>query len=309
MKIVSFLPSATEIIFALGLEKELLAVTFECDYPAGASVKPVIVRPFINMSGLSQNQIDQTVREQQKSGNGLYRIDENLLKAIEPDIILTQNLCQVCAPSEKDLITVSKNLPSRPQIIDLSPSCLEDIFENILRIGRICLRQEQAQNLVRHLQERIKKICRERMQLKVIPRVLFLEWLYPLFSGGHWIPDMIEIAGAQDIFAKAGEKSRQIDWQDALAAEPEIILLSPCGMNLEKCAADAKLLLQYKDLDRTPAYQNERIYALDANAYFARPGPRVVDGIEILAKIFHPDIFETIETPPESFRRLFLGGL
>jgi iron complex transport system substrate-binding protein len=307
MKIVSFLPSATEIVFALGLDKELFAVTFKCDYPPEARQKSVIVRPAVDMAGMTQNEIDQTVREQQNSGNSIYRIDEEALHAIQPDIILTQNLCQVCAPSEKDLMSVCQNLASRPQIIDLSPSGLEDIFDDIQRIGDKCLRPEAAQDLIRHLQERVKKICREREQMQIIPRVLFLEWLDPLFSGGHWVPEMIEMAGGRDIFAKAGEKSRQIKWQDALDFKPEIILLSPCGMNLEKCVSDSKLLLQYPHLDQTPAFQNAQIYAVDANAYFARPGPRVVSGIEILAKIFHPEIFEDLETPADSSSRLFLN--
>lgn len=306
MKIVSFLPSATEIIFALGLENELFAVTFECDYPPGARQKPVIVRPAVEMSSMSQNQIDQIVREQQKSGDGIYRIDEVLLKKIQPDIILTQNLCQVCAPSENDLASVCKSLSPSPKIINLSPAGLEDIFENILRIGYKCMRQERSQNLVHQLEERVKKICRERQQMGKIPRVAFLEWLDPIFSAGHWIPEMIEIAGGQIIFAEYGQKSKRMDWKNVLDFSPEIIILSPCGMNLQKCISEANILLQYKNLNQTPAYQNGQIYAVNANAYFARPGPRVIEGLEILAKIFHPDIFQDLETPVDGSSRLFL---
>ncbi|VAX29852.1 ABC transporter, substrate-binding protein (cluster 8, B12/iron complex) [hydrothermal vent metagenome] len=292
MKIVSFLPSATEMLYTLGLEDQLVGITHECDFPVAAAEKPVVVRNVIDMTNFTQEEIDQTVKTVMHEGKSLYAVDELLLKQIAPDLILTQDLCQVCAPSGNEVSRVLEHLPKKPQIEWLTPTCLNDIFENFLQIGRATGKENAALEIVKTLKKRVAEIRTKVSQVKSRPRVFFMEWLSPPYCGGHWVGEMIDIAGGDDSLAKKGADSVRVPWESILAAEPEILILSPCGFDLEKTLQEAHLLKEYPHWETLPAVKNGRVYAVDANSYFARPGPRVVDGIELLAHLFHPEVFE-----------------
>lgn len=291
MKIVSFLPSATEMLYALGLEDQLSGVTHECDFPAAARDKTVVVRNTMDMTTLTQQEIDQTVKKAVYEGKSLYAVDEVLLKSIAPDLILTQDLCQVCAPSGNEVSRLLQHLPKKPEIVWLTPSCLDDIFENLLHVGRATGREAAATEYVTALKNRVNRIRKQVSSLKSHPRVFFMEWLSPPYCGGHWVGEMIDIAGGLDPLAKKGMDSVRMPWESIVAYAPEILILAPCGLDLEKTLAQAHLLKECPGWERLPAVQNGRVYAVDANSYFARPGPRVVDGIALLAHLFHPEMF------------------
>ncbi len=306
MKIVSFLPSATEMVYALGLEAQLVGVTHECDYPPPAAEQPVVVRNAIDFEGLSQAQIDDAVREAVHAGRSLYAVDEALLHNIAPDVILTQDLCQVCAPSGNEVSRVLQHLSKPPEVVYLTPKCLADIFENLRQVGRATGCEAAAREIVTALEQRVAHVKTKAARLTKYPRVFFMEWLSPPYCGGHWVGEMIEIAGGIDPLAKKGADSLRVPWGEVVAAAPEMLILSPCGFDLEKTIAQAHLIKTYPGWETLPAVKKGHVYAVDANSYFARPGPRVVEGIELLAHLFHPEVFGW-DGPEAAFRRLDLG--
>jgi len=303
MKIVSFLPSATEIVYALGLEDQLVGVTHECDYPTGARDKPVAVRSALDMATLGQEAIDLHVREALHAGKSLYAVDEAFMKSAEPDLILTQDLCQVCAPSGNEITTLLKSLHKKPEILWLTPTCIADIFDNIQSVGDATNKASEADALVDKLRERIATIKNRVQRIRSCPRVFFMEWLSPPYCGGHWVGEMIDLAGGLDGFAKKGGDSIRIPWEAIAAYAPEMLILSPCGFDLAQVIEQAKELTTHPGWKNIPAVQKGHVFAVDANSYFARPGPRVVDGIELLAHLFHPEEFEWTG-PKDAYRVL-----
>ncbi|MEK6683102.1 MAG: cobalamin-binding protein [Nitrospirota bacterium] len=308
MKIVSFLPSATEMVFALGLGDRLVGVTHECDYPEGAKTKPVVVRSAIETKGLNPRQIDEAVSRMLKAGQSLYTVDETLLKELAPDLILTQDLCQVCAPSGNEIGRVLNFLPKPPQIVYLTPTCLEEIFDNIRQVGEATSRTAEAIELVQGLQRRVQAVADQARPLSTRPRVFCMEWLSPPYNAGHWMPELVELAGGQDKLARKGRDSVRISWERILDYAPEVFILCPCGFHLEEAVRQARLLTRYPDWRRLPAIQNGRVYAVDASSYFARPGPRIVDGLELMAAMIHPEAFSW-SGPATAFRSLTLEEL
>jgi len=305
MKIVSFLPSATEMIYALGLEAQLAGVTHECDYPAAVSDLPIVVKNAIDMSGFTQEEIDQTVKKVIHEGKSLYVVDEQLLKDIAPDLIFTQDLCQVCAPSGNEISLLLQHLSKTPRIEWLAPTCLNDIFDNLLQVGRSTEKENVAIDVVKLLKNRVAEVKKKVSKIKTRPRVFFMEWLSPAYCAGHWMGEMLELAGGVDPLAKKGENSVRVSWEEIQNASPEILILSPCGFDLEKTVTQAHLITQYPEWEKLPAVKNGHVYAVDANSYFARPGPRVVEGIELLAHFFHPEVFDW-QGPEEVYCRLDL---
>jgi iron complex transport system substrate-binding protein len=291
MRIVSFLPSATEMVHALGLGDQLVGVTHECDYPPEVRNKPVVVRSAIETKGLPPQQIDEAVSRALRAGQSLYTVDENLLSELAPDLILTQDLCQVCAPSGNEIGRVLKFLPRSPHILWMTPKCLQDIFENIRQLGEATGRTGAAAELVSRLQERVAAISRKTALLGSRPRVFCMEWLSPPYNAGHWMAELVDLAGGMDGLARKGQDSVRVAWERILEYAPEVLIISPCGFNLQETVRQASLLTTYPDWEKLPAVQNSRVYAVDANSYFARPGPRVVDGIELLAHLIHPERF------------------
>ena len=279
-RIVSFLPAGTEMVHALGAGRELVGRSHECDYPSSVIELPVVSRPTLELDDVSPDEIDRAISDHIGSGDTLYRIDEVLLRDLKPDVILTQNLCRVCAPSGDELTRAVRKFELRPEVLFLTPRNITEIVDNILAVGGAIGRSREAESLVRDHEERLAAV-RAAVSGAPMRRVVFLEWTEPLFCGGHWVPEMISLAGGVDPLGRPGEDSVRMDWDDVVRVHPEMIIVSPCGYRLERAAELARQIPQISDAE---------VYAVDANAYFARPGPRVAEGVELLAHLFHPDL-------------------
>lgn len=280
-RIVSFLPAATEIAYAVGAGGDIVGRSHECDYPADVLKLPVVSRPSLPIATMTQSEIDASVSSQLSSGASLYEIDETLLRDLAPDIVFTQDLCQVCAPSGTELTRALRELPSRPEVLWLTPRTIEEIEQNILDIGRATDHMLEAESLIADNRERIARVV-EAVADAPVRRVAFLEWTDPFFSPGHWVPEMITLAGGADPLGQTGGESQRISWDSVAAGSPEIVIVAPCGYGLAQSTDAARALA-------IPG--GARVIAVDANAYFARPGPRVAEGIELLAHLFHPESF------------------
>ena len=289
LQIVSFLPSATEMACALGLADQLVGITHECDYPPEISGKPVVVRNALPIETMSQPQVDAAVAQRMRDGLSLYEVDEKLLQELAPDLILTQNLCQVCAPSGNEVSQALSLLPKRPQILWLTPKSLEEIFANVRELGEATGRAKEAEELIAAGRARLERTAAVTRDLSHRPRVFCMEWLDPVYCSGHWVPEMVTIAGGVDALAREGEDSVRIPWDDVVQWAPEVLIVTPCGFNLEKVIEQTQQLQSYPGWSDLPAVREGRVYAVDANSYFARPGPRVVDGTELLAHLIHPE--------------------
>jgi len=289
MRIVSLLPSATEILFALGFDKEIVGVSHECDFPARAKTKSVVIRSRIPHD-LSPVEIDQMVREMTHRGESLYGVDADLLEDLAPDLIITQDLCHVCAASPDDLATALARFAKRPQVLCLSPQDLGDVWRDILWVGEETGRRAQAMSLVEAIGRRMGEVELSLQASKGTPRVALLEWLQPFYVGGHWVTEMIEHAGGVDAMGKRKIPSHRITVEDVSEAAPDVILAAPCGYTKEQ-ASEEYLSLAFGDAwQEIPAVKSGRVYAFDANSYISRPGPRLVTGIAAIAKAIHPNI-------------------
>jgi iron complex transport system substrate-binding protein len=284
MRICSFLPSATEILFALGLGDSVMGVTFECDHPPEARGKPVVVCSNL-AQGLSEREIDRQVKMISGAGQSLYRLDVAKLREIGPDLIVTQDLCHVCAASPADLGAVLAQLPAVPEVIALSPRTLADVWGDILRVGQATGREREASRIVRGIEDRIHAIQEARREGDP-PRVLCLEWLDPPFVAGHWVPEMVALAGGIDVLGRAGEPGYEVDWPAAIASAPEVVLVMPCGYHKPEVEEELRKILFPARWQSMPAVRNGRVFAVDASAYFSRPGPRLVEGIAVMADVF-----------------------
>ncbi len=291
MRIVSFLPAATEICYALGLGGELVGVSPECDYPSAVKEVPVVSRALVDSDGKTSAETSQGVGEALAEGGALYEVDREKLEEAAPDVILTQGLCEVCAPSVADVRAIATRLTKKPRVVSLDPHTLKDVLENIEAVGKACGSPVAARSVVEDLRERIERVAFLTARVHERPKTACIEWLEPLFMAGHWVPELVEFAGGIDAVAKRGERSRRIEPKDLVLAAPEVAVLMPCGFHLERTRAEAPALTTkpwWKDL---PAARANRVWLADGSAYFSRPGPRIVDGLEILAHILHPEIF------------------
>ncbi len=283
MRIASLVPSATEMLFALGLGDSVAAVTHECDWPDEATRRPRLTRSVIG-EGLPPAEIDAAVREVTGEGRALYELDEPALASLDVDLIVTQALCAVCAVSYDDVRAVARRLPSRPDVISLDPERLEEVLDDAIRLGDAAGVRERAAALRAGLERRLAAV---RASVAAAPRsrVLALEWLDPPFVGGHWVPEMIEAAGGADAVARAGERSRTATWEELAAAAPDVVVAMPCGLYVDEALQQA---VTYGD--RLASLGAERVFAVDAAASFSRPGPRLVDGVELLGHLLHPEL-------------------
>lgn len=296
MKIWSLLPSATEMLFALGLGDEVTGVTHECDYPAEVNSKPRVTVSHID-SSRSGFEIDRQVTERFRDGLQLYGIDEERLKAEPPDLIITQDLCPVCAVSPSDFTEHMDATGCLAEVVTLNPTHFWDIVSDFLDVGMAAGRHMEAEDMVDRFQARVWQAQKAVDGTERRPRVLCVEWLDPPMPGGHWVPKMVEFAGGDNAPLTDGEPSRKVPWEEMRQLEPEIIVLMPCGFGPERAAREADGLWELKGWSGLPAVRKGHVYAVDGNAFFSRPGPRVVDGIETLAHIFHPDLFRTSPAP------------
>jgi len=295
MRIVSLLPSATEILFALGLEREIVGVSHECDFPPQAKTKRVVIHSRLP-HGASPAEIDRLVSEYVHRGESLYAVDAEALEALAPDLIVTQDLCHVCAASPDDLATALTRFERRPEVLCLNPQDLGDVWRDILWVGEESRRGSQAEALVKEIGARVGALEKQLPQTEKRPRVAFLEWLQPFYVGGHWVPEMIQVAGGEDVLGKVRTPSSRVPLQDIVEAEPEILLIAPCGYGAQQARKEYLSMELAEQWNAMPAVRNGRVYALEANGYFSRSGPRLVTGIEALAKLFHP----AIEVPREA---------
>ena len=274
MRIASLLPGATEIAYALGLGDQIVGVTHECDYPHDAKQKRVVVRSGIDSTCMSGLEIDRKVAELLQAGKGLYTIDEQAFIAAAPDIILTQGLCDVCALDYNDVVEASQLLPHARKIISLNPHSFTDILEDILRVGAATNRETDAEALVRDLRRRIDHVGHREPDYR--PRVVCLEWFEPLYVAGHWVPEMVALAGGHDVLGRIGEPSFKVVWSRVLDAKPDVILLMPCGFDVRRTLKESTPLQRLEGWKDLPALKSGNVFALNGNAYFSRPGPRLV---------------------------------
>lgn len=303
MRIVSLLPSATEMLFAIGAGDEVVGTTFECDYPAAARERPRVVSSHMP-EGLAPAEIDALVRATGAEGRSLYFADFELLARLEPELIVLQDLCHVCAIDSPTLARDLSRLPSRPRVISLNASSLEGVFCEMEMLAEAVGHSPEAKATVARLRDRVRAVRESVASGAARPRVLCLEWLDPLFQGGHWVPEMVEIAGGQAVLATSAEKSVRITWDQVAESQPEIVVVMPCGYHL------ADTIAQFRELERgypaswreLPAVRQGQVYAVDGSAYFSRPGPRLVDGLEILRAVVSGTGWERL--PVESVMRL-----
>ena len=289
MRIVSLLPSATEILFALGLDREIVGVSHECDFPLRARTKLVVIHSRLPRDA-SPAEIDRLASEYVHRGETLYAVDSEVLESLAPDLIITQDLCHVCAASPDDLATALARFERRPEVLCLNPQDLGDVWRDILWVGEEACRGPQAEALVKQIGARLGALEQQLPQSVDRPRVAFLEWLQPFYVGGHWVPEMIHRAGGEDVFGRARTPSFRIAIEDVINAAPEILLIAPCGYNAGQARDEYKSMSFPEPWHAIPAVRNGRVYALEANSCFSRPGPRLITGIEALAKLFHPAI-------------------
>lgn len=303
LRLISFLPAATEMVYALGLGGQLVGITHECDFPAEAKRKPVVVKPALPLERMTLNEIDVTVAQRIGSGQSLYEVDERRLAELAPTHILTQELCHVCAPSGNEITRALAALPVKPEIVWLTPHSIEDIFGNLRELGKVTGQSARADRLITVARLRLQKIAAQAKKAAQRPRVFCLEWIDPYYCSGHWVPEMVELAGGQDALGRKGKDSVRTSWEQIKEWSPEVLIISPCGFDTEKAIAQAKQLLQQPGWEELPAVRDGRVYAVDANAYFARPGPRMVDGVELLAHLIHPELFDW-DGPAQAFQKI-----
>jgi iron complex transport system substrate-binding protein len=301
MKIVSLLPSATEIVYALGLESALVGVTEECDWPPEARTKRIVSRSSVPIAGSSPAEIDDVVATTVATGYPLYRIDDYAIRSIRPDVILAQDLCRVCAVPSGQINEALARLGCSAEVVSLDPGTLDDVIDGIDDVGRAAGREAEAEVVTDRLRARAHKIAERTAALRPVP-TLALEWPDPPFSGGHWIPEMVRLAGGRDVLGREGEPSRRVSWDAIADAAPEVIVYMPCGFGLEDAAAQAGELFRTEAFASTPAAQEGHVFAVDASSYMSRPGPRLVDGLEILAWALHPDTWP--HQPADRVRRV-----
>jgi iron complex transport system substrate-binding protein len=302
MRILSLLPSATEIVYALGLGDNLVGVSHECDYPAEARTKPIVSRSNLSTALLSQ-EVHSVVSEHHHSSHSLYSIDAQLLKQIDPDVILTQELCTVCAIPVAQVREAAKILAGPRCVVSLEPNNLRQILGNISAVAEVTGREMEAGALVAELESRITRVASTTSSAIEHPRVFCMEWMDPVMAGGHWIPEMIRLGGGTDGLGHDGQPSTAIGWEQVVEFAPQILVMMPCGYKIPRSVREIDLMASKRGWYDLPAVRAGQVYIVDSPAFFSRPGPRVVTGLEILAQIIHPELLSGL-IPPESSVKL-----
>ncbi len=284
---MSLLPSATETLFALGFHDEIVGVSHECDFPPEAATKTRVVTSRIPKD-IPPAEIDRIVREHVERGESIYAVDKDLLEELKPDLIVTQDLCHVCAATPEELGAALAEMSVRPKVLSLDPLDLGDVWRDILWIGEVTGRRKRAQKFVEQIGAHLAQIAVDAASFRVRAKAVVLEWLDPLYVGGHWVPDMVSAAGGVDVIGKAKKPSRRVTMQEIIAAAPEVLFIAPCGYDAEKARKEYSSMMWPREWQMVPAVRDGRVFALDANAYVSRPAGRLVTGIEAMAKCMHP---------------------
>jgi iron complex transport system substrate-binding protein len=290
-RIVSLLPAATEIAAALGLMDQVIGVSHECDFPNEANQRPRVTHCPVHNSGMTSREVDESVRRALRENGSIYTIDEPLLCKLRPDVILSQKLCNVCAVGYGTVARLAETLPGPPTVVNLEPSSVSDIFDDIQSVAKVCDVPGRADKLLSELSDRIEVVQRRANRIRRRPRCFLMEWVDPPFCSGHWGPELVEIAGGYDALGRKHQPSLQIEWHEVIDTRPDVIVLALCGYNIDRARRDYEILRGFPEFDSLPAARRGEIYLVDASAYFARPGPRIVDSVEILAGILHPREF------------------
>jgi len=300
-RIVSFLPSATELIYELGAGDKIFGVTHECLYPDDAKSKPRVINSVFNPNAMTSKQIDDKIVELMRNGNDIYVLDEKNLIAANPDLIISQEICEVCSAYTNQVNSALNILDNKPDVQILNPQNLQQIIDSISDIAKKIGKEEKGKELTSSLKKRIEYI--KNQQFRHHPRVLCIEWIEPFFTSGHWIPEMVEIAGAKNEISKTGEQSRRLSFDEIKKSNPEIIIVMPCGFNVNRTISEYNTNLQNNsEWNNLDAVKENKVYVVDANSYFSKSSIRTISGLEILAKIVHPEIFTDLIIPENSFR-------
>jgi len=305
-RIVSFLPSATELLYEFGVQDDLYGVTHECKYPKEAISKPHVINSVINSDELSSKEIDTMTCQLLNDGEDIFVLNEKNLKNANPDLIISQETCEVCAAYTNQVNKAVQVLQKKPILFSMDPHNMDEIINSVIEIGKIIDKKEKAKVISDSLSKRIKNI-REKQNKKNI-KVLAIEWIEPFFTAGHWVPEMIEIAGGINMISKTGEHSRRLDMDEIIKSNPDIIILMPCGFDTQRTIKEYEKFLKNKEeWKNLEAVKKNQIFAVDANSFFSKPSIRTIEGIEILAKIIQPEIFENLRVSDRSFVRIGNG--
>ena len=302
-RIVSFFPSATELLYELGVGDKVFGVTHECLYPEDAKSKPRIISSVFDPNTMSSREIDDKIVELMREGKEIYKLDEEKLRLANPDLIISQDTCEVCSAYTSHVTKALNVLDNKPEIYPLNPHDIKGILDSIKNVSKKIGMEEKGNEIIRSLKKRIDYIKSKNFESK--PRVLALEWLDPFFTSGHWVPEMIEIAGGKNQISSKGEQSRRMKFEEIKDCDPDLIVLMPCGFDTNRTILEYKKILQNNpEWNNLRAVQQQNIFAVDANSFFSKPSLRTITGIEILAKIIHPDIFENEKKLKESFKQI-----
>ena len=302
-RIVSFLPSATELLYEFGVDDKLFGVTHECKYPEGAKLKPQVISSVINSDDLSSNEINTITCTLLNEGKNIFELNkENLIDA-NPDLIISQETCEVCAAYTNQVKSALEILPNKPELYSMDPHNLKEIIQSVTKLGQILNKEKKSVEIVNSLERRIQHI--QNSEKKSIPKVLAIEWIEPFFTAGHWIPQMIEFAGGINLISKTGEHSRRMDMDEVVNSKPDIIIFMPCGFDTDRTVQEYESILHNNPAwNSLQAVKNNQIYAVDANSFFSKPSIRTIDGLEILAKIIQPEKFKDLIVPDNSFSKI-----
>lgn len=302
LKIVSFLPSATETLYELGLGRQIVGVTHECKYPSAARKKPRVIHPSFDSDKMTGKEIDSKIGELVHSGGDIYIVDEKVLKEANPELIVAQGLCEVCSPFTKEIARAVKVLGGRPDVLVLDPHDLDDVLVSIMDVAEKVGKTREGRRLVSSLQKRIDTV--RAMKIQDRPKVICLEWIDPPFTAGHWVPQMVEYAGGINGLSRVGEQSRRMEFEEIAKFDPDIIVLMPCGFGVRRTLEEMKVLERNEEWKSLRAVNQKRVFVVDSGSYFSKPSPRTVVGLEILAKIIHPKASKKIRVPRGSYRKI-----
>ncbi|HSF66598.1 MAG TPA: cobalamin-binding protein [Nitrospiraceae bacterium] len=295
MRICSLLPGATEVIALLGLSDKLVGISHECDYPPSVKSVPIMVEPMIPSHGLASADIDRRVSRLVESGQRLYRLKDRQLQEAQPDLILSQDLCHVCAITPDQLHEAVRSMPRQPAVLTLNPGTIQDVIDDVIRIGDAAGRPAEGRRLADGLRDRLNIVRKRSEGISHRPRVVCIEWLSPLYVAGHWVPDMVRLAGGQDVLEEPGDPSRVVTWNEIMAAAPDVLIVMPCGFSIDRTQTELLRLMQQPGQWPVSSDLAQQTVLVDASSYFSRPGPRLIDGIELLAAILHPSDHDRIQ--------------
>ncbi|MDG6906437.1 MAG: cobalamin-binding protein [Nitrososphaerota archaeon] len=308
-RIVTTMPSATEIVSLLGLEQNLVGITHECDYPPSVRQKPVVMRSVFDSGKMTSKEIDESVITQVTAGRSIYQIDEDLLRSLKPELIITQELCEVCATPHREVSKVISNLKPKPNVLSLSPHNLEEVLDDIIRVGEVAGRLSLAKKLASDFQKRINYVKEKCVTVQHRPSVFCLEWMDPIYCSGHWMPELVSYVGGNEVLGKYGEPSTAVQWEQVLDKDPEVIFVTVCGYDVQRTLMEISTLSDRQKWNELRAVRSGSVYVLDAPSYYSRSGPRLVDGLEIIAYLLHPELFPEYKLPKDSAYSLYHGKI